>query len=454
MPVDSKIRILSSAEADLALVDALWGGTRSMREAGKVSLPQEKAEEKKDWEIRRDRSTLTNFFRKSVSTMAGRLFEDPVTVKDADAFLPFAENVDLEGRNLHRFGYDLTKGSLRDGLRFIVVDAPLAIDVKTRADEQAAGIRPYWIEVDIRNVRGWKTVDVAGQRVLSQFRMQETVTENTDEFTEKEVQQIRVIEPGRVRLYRKDAKGDWQPHKEIITSIAFVPVVPVYAGRQGFMEFAPPLMDLAWLNVEHWQKSSDQSNILHVARVPILHWAGYKPKHDESGNEAGIVIGPNALATSSDANAKLEYVEHSGAAIGAGRQDLIDIEDRAVAMGAEFAAPNKSGDITATAAVLDESGDVSELSAFAQNVKDSMELAMSYTGVMMGTEFTGSITINTDLGIIETPVNIPELVKIRAMRDISREGMFDILNDEWGTTLDSATEAERVEDEGGMPVDA
>lgn len=447
MPVNTKLKTVEDVEPDLKLVAALWGGTRKMREEGTTYLPQEPGEETADYKNRKARTTLTNVFKKTVNTFAGRLFEDPVTLIDATGFEDFAENVDLEGRDFHRFSYDVTRYALRDGLRFILVDAPVAEGVKTKADEKKLGIRPYLVEIDRRQVLGWKTQIVGTQRVFSQFRFKEVVNESEDEFTTKAIEQIRVIEPNLNRLYRKNDAGDWVIHKEIATSINFVPVVPVYTDRQGELASLPPLIDIAWLNVEHWQKSSDQSNILHVARVPILHWAGFKPSTDKEGNPVEFTIGPNTLAKSPNENARLEYVEHSGAAIGAGRDDLLDLEDRMRSLGAEYATPKKSGNITATEKAIDEAGDMSELSAFAQNLKDSLTVVMTYVAKMSGGVFNGKIGLNTNLGIMHDPVNIPELVKIRANGDISREGMFEILNKQWDTELNAATEAERLERE-------
>jgi len=447
MAVNTKNTISTEVEADLEMILSLWGGTRVMRDAGVTYLPQEPGEEKEAYNNRKARTTLTNIFKKTVNTFAGRIFEDPVTVTEADQFNEFLENVDLESRDFHRFSHDLTRFAIRDGLRFILVDAPVAEDVKTKADENKAGIRPYFVEVDRRQVLGWKTEVSGSDRIFSQFRFMEKAEVIEDEFTTTVIDQIRVIEPNRVRLFRKDGAGNWQLHQEIPTSIDFVPVVPVFSDRQGFMKAQPPLLDIAWLNVEHWQKSSDQSNILHVARVPILHWAGYKAAYNDEGKETELIVGPNTLAKSPNENARLEYVEHSGAAIGAGRQDLIDIEDRMVALGAEFTTPQHSGTVTATEKAINESGDISELSAFAQNLKDSLTVAMNMVGKMMGIEFKGTVNVPTDLGIMHDAVNIAELVKLRMNGDISREGTFEILNDEWDTNLDAEVEAERLENE-------
>src|SRR6185295_4553940 len=96
-------------------------------------------------------------------------------------------------------------------------------------------------------------------------------------------------------------------------------LAPVYLNRTGFMTGEPPLEELADLNVAHWQSSSDQRNILTVARVPILFGTGIE------GNEK-LEIGASSMIRTSDPNAKLTYVEHTGAAIGAGERDLERLE--------------------------------------------------------------------------------------------------------------------------------
>ncbi|MGR5448171.1 DUF4055 domain-containing protein, partial [Vibrio jasicida] len=81
----------------------------------------------------------------------------------------------------------------------------------------------------------------------------------------------------------------------------------------------PPLAELAYMNVEHWQSKSDQQTILHVARVPILF---AKMLGDNK-----ITVGGAAVVKCEDENGDLKYVEHGGAAIEAGRLSLLDLED-------------------------------------------------------------------------------------------------------------------------------
>lgn len=449
MPVNTKSEAFKAIEDDLELVGTLWGGTKAMREAGKTYLTQKPAEEEEDYKYRKKRSTLTNFFKRSIQTMNGRIFEDLVTVTDTSSeFEQFSENVDLEGRSLHRFASDVSELVLRDNLRYIVVDAPSSEGVTNRAEEQAAGIRPYFIEVDPRSVLGVKEETVRGQKIITQFRYMESVLENSaDEFQEKTVEQIRVIEAFRVRLYRKDSSGEWHFYDEIPTSIDFCPVVPVYADRQGFIQSRPPLIGVADLNIAHWNSESQQTVILDYSRSPILHHAGHKAMPNNEGVASEVKVGPGSYVADTDPNAKLNYVEPQGAAIEAGRQHGLDLEERARQMGAEFAAPQKSGDVTATQVAIDKSGDTSNLAEYAQNLLDSLYVAFDMVGEMIESPFQGVITLNTELGIIPLPVNMDAISKFRATRDISQETVLDILNREYSLSLSVDEERERMEGE-------
>lgn len=449
MPVHAKSNQMTEVEGDLELVDALWGGTRTMRKAGEQYLPREPKEKPADYKVRLRRSTLTNLFRKTITSMAGKVAEDQITVTDDAEAEKFAENVDLQGRDLHRFAYSASKKALKDGVMLILIDAPAAEGVDTLEEERDAGIRPFWVEIDRGNILGWVEKD----GFLLQLRVMESVDDVVDEFSFKPVDQIRVIEPGLVRIFRKNEKGDWVLHTAIETSVPFVPIVPVYASQDGFLVSPPPFMDLAHLNVEHWQKSSDQSNILHVVRVPILFGAGIRGGVDDDGKQVVIEAGPNSFVQTDVSTATLTYVEHSGAGIGAGRQDIMDIEDRAAAMGASFISKKKAGSVTATERAIDEAGENSELSNFALGLKDSLELAMAITAQMTGGEFTGQVTVNTDYGLTSSTLSAEDLLKMRASREISRETYFRLLNEITGFEINASDEGERLDDEGPEEVD-
>jgi hypothetical protein len=84
------------------------------------------------------------------------------------------------------------------------------------------------------------------------------------------------------------------------------------------------------LNIKHWQSQSEQDNILHVARVPLLSVFGL-----EDGQE--LTIGSSVATKFSDRSKQgMEYTEHTGTAINAGKISLEDLENQMRQAGAKL----------------------------------------------------------------------------------------------------------------------
>jgi hypothetical protein len=371
-PATPRAEVTAMAD-DWALIAALMGGTCAMRKAGRKYLPKHPAESDKAYDYRLLISTLFNGFRRTVETMSAKPFSEPLKLDDDVPALirEQCENIDLEGRALQPFAHEVFSEALAKGVSHILVDFPESGGARTRAEEKSAGLRPYLVHIKPEQVIGWRSENIAGTEVLTQFRFMECVKENDGEFSVKSIEQVRVLEPKQWRTYRKSERGEWVLHDEGPVSLSAIPLVPVYTGRTGFMTARPPLLDLAYLNIEHWQSSSDQSNILHVARVPILFGAGF-------GEDTEIRLGAGAAVSHSDPQAKLSYVEHTGAAIEAGRDSIKDIEDRMQVLGAQLLVRDQARGRTATEDTNDAREADSALSLMALALQDSLEQALSW----------------------------------------------------------------------------
>src|SRR5262249_42831857 len=132
----------------------------------------------------------------------------------------------------------------------------------------------------------------------------------------------------------------------------------------GVLEALPPLLDLAQLNIAHWQKSSDLAHITHVSQVPILFASGFPEQPD--GRD--LVISPNACVNVPNADARLSYVEHSGAAIAAGRQALVDLENQMSVL-ALRPLVQKDSTTTATETALSAEADYSDLAGMIRSAE-------------------------------------------------------------------------------------
>jgi hypothetical protein len=207
-----------------------------------------------------------------------------------------------------------------------------------------------------------------------------------------------VLEPGRWEIHRQNEKKEWVLYEEGVTSIDFIPFVPVYGERVGFMLGRPPMLELAHLNVAHWQSASDQQTILHVARVPILTVIGAQDEVDSNGK-----VTPWKLTVGSSAAVKLpqggdmKYVEHSGKAIDAGGKDLEALEERMRQAGAELLvlAPGK---VTATQVATENAVGMCALQRIAEDLEDALDAALEIMAKWVKIETGGHVSLFKDFG--------------------------------------------------------
>jgi hypothetical protein len=413
----------SAVEAMVAASDkgrALMGGSDAMRAAGERYLPKFNSEDPADYQSRLKASWLFNGMRKTVKDMTGRVFDKSMELQDAPEQLKgWADNIDMQGRDLSVFASEVFKDSFIPGIGFIMVEAPRRDGETTRDQASVMGLRPYLVHLKVEDVLGWKTGLYGNALALSQFRIIEKLSEDDpkDEFCEESVEQVRVLDrmPGgvNVRLFRKNDKDKWTLYDEYPTEAPEITVVPFYAQRTGFFTGEPVLEDLADVNVAHWQSQSDQRNILHFARVPIMHISGRQ-------NDQPLVISAGVAVQSSDPAARMEWVEHTGAAIGSGRQDLKDLEFQMEALGLQLLVESAQ---TATGSALDAAKETSTLAMMADNLKDAMEQALYFMAIYGGLG-DGPITvdINKDFGLPPMTYNeMAALQKDVAMGLLSKE---------------------------------
>lgn len=414
----------SAAQAAIAdaaaLPRALMGGTKAMRAAGEKYLPKEPAETVEAYANRLKRTTLFNGFGKTVSDMTGKVFAKPIVLKDnvPEQIRTMAENVDLTGRHINVFARDVFYDALQPGVSYILVDMPPA-EGKTRtvAQERAEGRRPYLVHIPVERLIGWKSDTVNGAETLTQVRILECVYEPDGPFHEKEIEQVRVLEPGTWATWRRGKEADeWVPYANGMNSLKKIAIVPVYTNRTGFMTGSPPLNDLADTNVAHWQSQSDQRNILHVARVPILFGAGI-------AEDSQFVIGANAMIRTSNPDAKLEFVEHTGNAIDSGDKDLKNLEFQMQTLGLQLLVPTPGGK-TATGEARDDSKENSPLAMMARSLGDAIEEAFGLMGeyIGLGPDQGGEVDVNKDFGILAGALtDIPNILSAKAAGVIDQE---------------------------------
>ena len=410
------IPAVDAMRKDWAIVSPLLGGTSAMRAAGQSLLPKYPAEEDDTYRERLRLSTLLPAYAETINNMTSRVFAEPLQLGDdvPERLGELCDDIDLAGNDLNSWSVDLFRTALSHGLCHVLVEYPRAEGLRTRADEIAAGVRPYAVIIKPEQVLGWR---FDGGK-LAQFRYMESVEEADGDFGVKSVAQVRVLEPGAWRTYRKaDNGGAWVQNEEGTTSLAYVPLVTFYTGRTGYMTARPPLIELAHLNVKHWQSQSDQDNLLHVARVPLL----FMFTDDEQFQL--VISSGSATRMPKDGDAK--YVEHTGAAINAGREALQDLIEEMRMAGAKLLQRDKQQTKTATQANEEAAQELSPLARMAHQFADALAQMLQVMADYLALPDGGMVEMRGSFDQDYAPeTTLPLLLNMASAGKLSDETLF------------------------------
>lgn len=439
------------------MINALLGGTAAMREAGQELLPKHRREFDDDYKERLGTNVLVNFFEWTLDGLVSKPFSEAPKYDN----LPngweggWLDDIDLQGNHITVFLRNWFRDAYAKGFAHVLIDFPRVQAredgrPRTLDDDRKEGLRPYWVQVAPENVLFAHSETVNGVERLTQVRILEEETEVT-EWEETVVRRIRVLRPGSVQLYRQGTDKKWKLEDEWATGLDAIPFVTYYAGtREGLHLAKPPLLDLAYLNVAHWQSSSDQRNVLKVARFPLLAGSGLSSEDADA-----LVVGPNRLLTTTDPQGKFYYVEHTGAAINAGQKDLEALEDQMSGYGATHLKA-QPGTQTATARALDSAEAISPLQAAVLDFEDAVVQALDWTAAWAKLEQGGDVEFNKEFGLtLGDQTGLEILRKTRETKDISRKAWLEelkrrgLLRPEY----DAEEDAQEIEDEAanGLP---
>lgn len=393
------------------LLRTLRGGTKAMRAAGKEYLPAETAESKESYDARLKRSVLFNGTKRAIEANAAKPFVRPVSVAatakgQEDLVAGYEKNLDGKGASATALARKALQEVLWDGAAYLIVDAP------------RAGGRAYCYVVKGADILGY-SFDEDDRLVYLRILEKSVVVVGYDEAELQKVREWKV-EGGQAfwRLHQQAEPGkdefiivqDWTAF-----AVAEIPLIPIFADNvpSGELFCPPPFVDLAYLNLGHWQADSDYRNILHTASVPILFASGLN-------EDAVIKIGVESAIIGGQGS-DMKYVEHSGAAISAMQKAISDMEVRMQIYGYEMLA-NRGAAETATGRSLQANENNSQIAAIAQSLQDALKKAFWLLGKFnLVSDLQVDVSVCTDYGVTITVEELNALSTARQMGDLSHD---------------------------------
>jgi len=401
------------------LARALMQGTPAMKLAGEEFLPRHPLESQISFNNRLTQTVLLPGYNKTVSFLAGQVFQTDLTFADdvPDEVIEWAERIDVKRNGINIFSKRFMMNGMGKGVSHIFIDVPKKPEgTYSKKDEKDLGLRPYFKEINPEDILG-TVEDENGKLIL--IRIAESVTEKIGRFGSKIVKRIRVIEPGKWELFEEQDDSSAKSIDNGTFSTNEIPIVTYIPGEEiTQITGKPPMLDLAEINGSHWSSSSHQRNILSVARVPILFGKLIKLEK--------MPVGVATMVTSDSKDASMNYIEHTGAAIEAGRNDLKDLEAQMALYGLQQLIP-RVGNMTATEKSITSQEASSSLSTWALNLQSVLQQAFEIACLLMDIDFPKKgVIVNTDFlfGVADYET-LTLILKSHEQGVLSAEGCFE-----------------------------
>ena len=432
------------------LITDLKEGTYKIRSEHRKYLPQEPRETDDSYDTRLSRSTVVPYLQRIEKMLSGMLVRKPVRLDDvSDLVREQLFDVDLEGNDLNVWLYQTARQAISFGHVGVLVDAPKAGD-KTR---------PYWVTYTPKDILGWRSEIIEGERQLTQLRLMEQVVEPDGKYGDKIIKQIRVLERGRYEIHRKDdKKNEYRLFDEGEMSIKDkIPFAVAYSNRVGYYESRSPLYDIAELNLKHYEIQSDLDNILHISSVPLLAIFGY-PNADEitTGASEALALPPES---------RMEYVSPSGDSYDSQFQRLADIKDQINTLSLAAVLGQKLVGESAEAKQIDRSQNDSTMMVIAQQMQDLIDNCLRFHSQYLNEANAASSFVNRDFVSSRLqPQEIQSLLQLFTAGTITQETLlnqlsagevlgddFDVEEEIEGTQSGGLTETEPPEEPDPEP---
>lgn len=439
-----------------ARVDALLGGTESMRLAGEMLLPKYARETPGNWDRRLKRAVLYNYTEKVALSLSGKPFAKEIINKLNENLEELCDDIDMEGNCLDVFAQDVFYDLVTHGAFWILVDWTGDGSAKTKADEQ--GDRPFFQRIAPQNV----LAAYKENGVYTHVRVSANSIERSG-YGEETVRRVFVYTPETVEKWEARGRKKLQKVDENPNPLGVVPIVSCLAYPEGDLASKLPLQGVIDKNIEHWQSASDQRNCLTVARFPMLAASGVEQKEMEQTE-----FSPFQILGTQNAAGKYYYVEHSGMALTAGVTDLNTLKAEMQVLAMDLLVKQFSR-ATATEKSLDAAEASAPLQRLTRMAEDALERAFSLCDLYLGgtgmdfgdieidTQFvpTDQKAVDALIAALNAGMKLPMFLK-----ELQRIGMIDPeldidemeIQDKQNPPEVSKTDVES-DDPGGKPIE-
>jgi hypothetical protein len=300
------------------------GGAAVEGSAARKYLAQHPYEKEAQYAIRLKRAAYRNLVAPTVDLFASSIHdgakrEGQDAVQGLERML---ENCDTLGNTPDVFFKRLSTLAASIGAAFVLVDAPGAPEsVVSLKDVKGKGLFPYFILTPAENVIAWD-YDEKGALDWAALRSSRLTAEAGPFSPYAQRVTVTVWSKTGWRRFSGDKDGALAEDGEGEHGLGVVPLVPLLYEEDTPMTGRAVIDDVASLVLRVFNQDSELDKMLFDAALPIL--AGFGMREEDAD---GAYKATSNLWTFGNKEARLQYIEPSGASFAAKRQQILDDVD-------------------------------------------------------------------------------------------------------------------------------
>lgn len=385
-------------------------------------LPKAKSQDGVSYLEQLSQSVFIRYFRDAIEKDISSLLTDFDLTESADWFEDFVDNVDLLGNDLKSFIKQWVCLAIRDGSAFVLVD------------RQNIDQRPYFLLLERYQVINWRYEE--NELELAVYQQDEFKPNGDFGLTEWETYTV-LKRDGTYQVYEKQKKlgfdlntraneilnGDIELVREGTYEVSKIPLIGLSFNSNTPFFATPPLVDLADLNLAHYQVWSGYRTTINYLEPTLLAKETQPYAPDEPSQQKALTVGARVTLWNIDAS----WMEPSGTGVLPKKDCLAMLETSMQKMVVSFFSGGATK--TATEVELDAAQSEATLSGYAVQLESAVQSLFSifaeYEGLFL--EDTGSIAINKSLLKTTTPMTLEQLGGMVSMGQMSLSFMYEIL---------------------------
>lgn len=380
-------------------------GSRNVKNKREIYLPQPNTHDPEEYRVKRyisyvARAVFYNVTRRTLYGLVGQVFLQEPVIEVPPLLDPVVKDANGSGVSLKQLAKAVQSYVVAYGRSGVLADYPKTDGPATRAQQQAGEIRPTITAYAPWNIINWRTITRGSRVLLSLVVLKEEYDKSDDGFEAETATQYRVLKLVNnvytVEIWREGiGSGGFMPiAEETVTPtdargnlLDEIPFMFVGAENNDPEPDAPPLYDIADLNIAHYRNSADYEESVFMLGQPTPWFAGLTQDWVDNVMKGTVALGSRAgISLPVGGTTGLLQAQPNTLA-----KEAMDTKERQmVALGAKLV-EQKSVQRTAEEASQDKASETSSLATMTENVNSAMQWVLEWCGI-----FSGAVTVRED----------------------------------------------------------